>query len=218
MLGRGEAGGRTRDQIMADTLVERLTGQTTATGVPVEVELILTADNLLGSDTKESSDEPALLCTEGLTPIPIPAPVARDLIADAPRAWLRRLFTHPRAGELAAMDSRHRLFTDAQRRLIRYRDQYCSTPYCGAPIRHIDHARPAEHDGRTTLHNGNGKCVACNHAKQAPGWRQTPGRHGTITTPTGHRYDLSPPQPPGPGRPHEHSAVVDLFWNALRAA
>ena len=38
---------RSRGQIMADTLVQRLTGQTTATDVPVEVNLIITDDTLL---------------------------------------------------------------------------------------------------------------------------------------------------------------------------
>ncbi|MBE7189557.1 HNH endonuclease, partial [Jatrophihabitans endophyticus] len=90
-----------------------------------------------------------------------------------------------------------------------------TTPYCGAPIAHIDHARPADHGGPTTVHNGNGKCAACNHAKQAPGWHQSPGRHGTITTPTGHHYRL---RPPPPLRPPERSPVVDHFWHALHAA
>ena len=35
---------RTRDQIMADTLVERLTGQATATDVTVEVQIVVPAD------------------------------------------------------------------------------------------------------------------------------------------------------------------------------
>ena len=38
---------RSRDQIMADTLVERLTGQASAQDVPVEVNLMMPWDTLL---------------------------------------------------------------------------------------------------------------------------------------------------------------------------
>src|SRR5581483_10972535 len=61
---RAQGDPRSRGQIMADTLVERLTGQTTATEVPVEINLVLTPDTLLGD-----SDEPAHLDRHG----PIPA-------------------------------------------------------------------------------------------------------------------------------------------------
>ena len=47
---------RTKAQIKADTLVERVTGQATATAIPVEVQLVMTSDALLGR-----SDEPAQL-------------------------------------------------------------------------------------------------------------------------------------------------------------
>ena len=57
---------------MADTAVERLTGQATADGVPVEVHLVMTDRTLLGGDP-----EPAELDGYG----PLPAPLAR--------AWLR---------------------------------------------------------------------------------------------------------------------------------
>ena len=52
---------------------------------------------------------------------------------------------------------------------------------------------PPPTDGPTSGDNGQGLCEACNHAKQAPGWRARPspraGPH-TIetTTPTGHTY------------------------------
>jgi hypothetical protein len=81
---------RTRGQIMADTLTERLTGQTTAAAVPVEVQLILPADTLLTPDGDPARGEPAIVSGHG----PIPAPLARDWILNhtAP-VWLRRLYT-----------------------------------------------------------------------------------------------------------------------------
>jgi hypothetical protein len=42
---------RTRSQIMADTLVERLTGQATADAVPIEVQLVITDHTLLATHT-----------------------------------------------------------------------------------------------------------------------------------------------------------------------
>ena len=63
---------RSRGQVMADTMVERLTGQASASAVPVEVNLTMTDTALLGG-----GDEPADLDGYG----PVPAPVARE--------WLR---------------------------------------------------------------------------------------------------------------------------------
>ena len=102
---------------------------------------------------------------------PIPAATARDLItqpgADTPM-WLRRLYTTPATGQLAAMDSRRRLFTGTQRHFLTLRDQSCATPWCDAPLPHAHHQLPAEHGGPTSISNARGSCAACNHAKQAP--------------------------------------------------
>jgi HNH endonuclease. len=181
---------RGREQIMADTLVERVTGQSQADGVPVEANVVIDADTLLGD-----SDEPGHLDGYG----PIPAQTARDLISRSSRAWLRRLFTRPGSGELIAMESRRRCFPEAQRRFIALRDQTCRTPYCDAPIRHTDHIVPNEKGGPTSVRNGQGLCAACNYAKQAPDWGARPGPNQqiVITTPTGHRYQSRPPDPPG---------------------
>jgi hypothetical protein len=192
---RAAGDSRTRGQIMADTLVERVTGQATADAVPVEVELVMTDGSLLSG-----GDEPAHLLGLG----PVPAPLARDLVRDSDAdVWLRRVFTRPDDGALVAMESRRRLFPDGLRRLLVLRDQTCRTPWCGAPIRHADHVIPVETGGETSAQNGQGLCEACNHTKQAPGWRARPGHRGAgttvqITTPTGHVYVSRPP--PAPGR------------------
>ena len=181
--------GRGRGQVMADTLVERLTGQATAQAVPVEIELVMSDETLLGGD------EPAELPGYG----PIPAGLARDLaLGDVAPRWLRRLYRRPRTGDLAAMDSRGREFTANQRRFLRLRDRTCRTPWCDAPVRHADHVRPHEHGGATAVANGQGLCEAGNHAKQAPGWSQRVEPDGSITTrtPTGHEYRSESPDPP----------------------
>ena len=198
---------RSRPQIMADTLVERVTGQTRAEDVPVEVNLILPAEALFAEPGTPGRDEPAILSGHG----PVPAQWAREFLHNgtAP-VWLRRLFTAPGTGELIGMESRRRCFTPAQRKFIALRDQTCRTPWCEAPIRHTDHITPAETGGPTAVENGQGYCAACNHAKQAPGWHMTtsptPGPHTVdITTPTGHRYRSRAPNPPGSRLPRPTS-------------
>lgn len=209
---RAKGDERSRRQIMADTLVERVTGQASAPEVPVEVHLTMTDRTLLGDGY-----EPAELEGYG----PMPAPLTRDALRGAAadrattaitaatahtlveqaRVWVRRLYTAPDTGELVTMDSRRRCFEGLLRRVVIIRDRRCRTPWCDAPIRHVDHLRPVAGGGETTARNSQGLCEACNYAKQAPGWRARQHDDGTVvsTTPTGHRYVSRPP--PGIGRP-----------------
>jgi hypothetical protein len=174
--------GRGRGQIMADTLVQRITGQATADGVPVGISLVMTDATLFnrrpgGDGEPTTGDEPAHLDGYG----PVPADLARRLVRDAPDgagAWLRRLYADPETGRLVAMESRGRRFEGALRDFLVLRDQVCRTPWCGAPIRHADHVMPVADGGATHVDNGQGLCEACNYAKQAPGWRAWPGPEG----------------------------------------
>ncbi|MCC3280583.1 HNH endonuclease [Arthrobacter sp. zg-Y40] len=190
LRARGDARGR--GQIMADTMVERITGQATAVQVPVEVQLVMTDRTLLAGDK-----EPAHLTGYGI----VPAPWARDLVGkgarrraqktgepgeSSPGFWLRRLYTAPSSGELLAMDSKARFVPVSLARLITVRDQTCRTPWCDAPIRHQDHIRPHRDDGPTQAANIQGLCEACNQAKEAPGWK------ATVIGAPGTTYQLSP--------------------------
>jgi hypothetical protein len=212
-IAQGDSRGR--GQIMADTMVERLTGQATAADVPVEINLVMTDSAFVGA-----SDEPVELVDHG----PIPADSARRLVltpADHTPMWLRRLYRHPETGRLAAMDSTRRLFNANQRNFIRVRDQRCRTPWCEAPIRQIDHAIPFADGGSTSVDNAQGYCEACNHAKQAPGWRTKPvGAAGDflIITPTRHRYQHRPPDLPGTSGKRPSSPVEESLTAALWAA
>jgi hypothetical protein len=191
--------GRSRGQVMADTLLERVTGRAAAIPTPIAVNLVLTDEALLGG-----TDAPADLCGYG----PIPAAVARNLVAGAAadrrsRATLRRLYAHPATGALVTMESRARTFPRALATFIRLRDGRCRTPYCDAPIRHTDHAHPWAAGGATSAANGLGLCEACNYTKQATGWRVSTGvgRNHThtaeYTTPTGNTYrSAAPPRAP----------------------
>ena len=219
------AGGdeRGRGQIMADTLVERVTGQASADDVSVTVNLVMSADTLLhtgtgttashdGNTERTAGDGDGDGDEQGNEPVhvdgygPIPADIARELIRrpspDTPM-WIRRLFVHPASSELVAMETPQRRFTPGQRSFINLRDQWCRTPWCEAPIRHADHVVPAADGGATSTANAQGKCEGCNYAKEAPGWfdavlENDEGRSEIETiTPTGHRYRSTPPDPPG---------------------
>ena len=188
---------RSRGQVMADTLVDRVLERSrdadahapsSSTGVGVDLGLVMSDASLFGH-----SDDPAHLTGYG----PIPAELAREIMADACTTrediWLRRLYTSPTTGELTTMDTRSRRFLPSLSRFIRLRDRVCRTPWCHAPVRHTDHAHDAAAGGATSAANGQGLCEACNHAKQAPGWRAGPvpgadGHEVETTLPTGHRY------------------------------
>jgi 5-methylcytosine-specific restriction endonuclease McrA len=134
--------------------------------------------------------------------------------------WLRRLYRHPEAGQLISMDSRRRLFTANQRHFVQLRDQSCRTPWCDAPIRHIDHVIPVADGGRTSITNAQGLCATCNFAKQAPGWRNGPTDEAgriRIGTPTKRVYLHAPPEPPGTIR-HRSRSPVERALIALLAA
>jgi hypothetical protein len=239
------AGGdaRSRGQVMADTLVERVTGQVSAAAVPVEVQVVISDAALLGV-----SDDPAELVGYGA----VPAGWARDLVcgpepsdstntpdtdntagswrstgregttessyggagtADIDRAgvaqarvWLRRLYATPDGTTLVAMESTRRLFDAGLRRFLIARDGTCRTPWCDAPIRHLDHVREHTDGGATAERNGQGLCERCNYTKQLDGWRADvlgpPGSNGRHRvrwqTPIGFTYDsAAPPLLPG---------------------
>jgi hypothetical protein len=176
-----------------------VTGRAADAPVPVTVNVTISDAALLGGN-----DEPAHLQGHG----PIPARTARGWITAAAtdprsRAALRRLYVRPRSGALVAMQSRARLFPKSLATFIDLRDHTCRTPYCDAPIRHHDHARPHTRGGPTSAHNGLGECARCNYDKETPGWTvtTTTGSHGrhtaTFTTPTGHTYNSTAPSAPG---------------------
>jgi hypothetical protein len=194
--------GRGRGQVMADTLVERVTGRSAAVATPVAVNLVLSDETMVGGSTT-----PATVTGYG----PIPAGVARRLIGAAAtdpqsRATLRRLYRHPRSGTLVAMESRSRIFPTGLAQFIALRDGTCRTPYCDAPIRHTDHTTPAARGGPTTAANGAGSCEACNYTKEADDWEVTThtdesGSHTAVfSTPTGGRHHSTAPPIAGPPR------------------
>lgn len=179
--------GRTRNQLMADVLVERLTGQGSADDVPTEIHVVMEAESLFSD-----GQVPAWIPSYG----PLPAKTARNfLAANQARTFIRRMFTSPDTGQLVGMDSRRRTFGGLLRRMVVFRDDVCRTPWCDAPIRHADHVTPVAEGGETEWSNASGLCAACNYAKEHPGWRhEATAEDLTVSTPTGEEYEtVTPP-------------------------
>ncbi|NGN96085.1 DUF222 domain-containing protein, partial [Nocardioides sp. KC13] len=184
---------RSRGQVMADTLVARVTGREAGVKPRIEVKIVMTADTLAND-----SDQPVMVEGYG----PVPAAWARDALADA-EVFVRRLFTDP-VGQLVAMESRSRKAPDGLAEFIATRDGgICRTVGCDAPIRNIDHVERFADGGTTSAENLQGLCERCNQAKEALGWKARPGPDGSIVTitPTRHVYTSPPPEPWRPDPP-----------------
>jgi hypothetical protein len=164
MISSGKAEGRTKNQLCADLLLERLTGKAASTPQDVALTIVMTDHALAGS-----SDQPAWLPGHG----PLAATIARHHVQSAASVFYRRLWTDPAHGGLVSTESRAREFTGQLRQLILLRDDVCASPYCNAPIRHIDHATPHAEGGPTSQANASGLCERCNHTKHNPGWTHT---------------------------------------------
>jgi hypothetical protein len=221
-VGTGAANERSHGQVMADLLITRLTGQEEASGVPIELQLVMTDESLLSGGAI-----PAWIPGHG----PIPAEAARRLIADTQAAvFLRRLFTAPESGQLVGMDSKRREFSGVLRQMVIVRDDMCRTPWCEAHIKHIDHATPHRSGGATSWDNASGLCARCNYIKENPGWQHEANpQRLNVTTPTGRTYtSITPPvargaPPPKERRPEAEQAsfpasVVEIEVAALLAA
>lgn len=224
---------RTRGQVMADQLITALTGQTDAGAVPVEVQVVLTDAALLG--TGPGADDPAQIPGYGT----VPAGWVRDLLtagittsssergAELARVWVRQLYATPDKSTLVAMSSTRRLFPASLRHYLITRDGTCRSPWCDAPIRHIDHVQDAARGGPTSEGNGQGLCERCNQTKSLPGWHTRTGPPGaaaqqvTWTTPLDLTYTAqAPPLLPGatPGPEAVEPSVLEHAIRDLLAA
>ena len=179
---------------MADTLVERLTGQAAADQINTEINLIMPIDALI----KPGDPTPAEIPGYG----PIPGWLARQLaVSHGPaRRWWRRLFTAPSpdgGAMIVGGDPTRRRFDGWLGKLITLRDQTCREPYCTAPIRHLDHVTPYRDGGLTTYSNGRGALRTTQlhprNARLAARTPQQPTPHHHHHHP--HRTQLPQPRP-----------------------
>ncbi|WP_460600591.1 HNH endonuclease [Flexivirga lutea] len=194
-----------RGQVMADTLVERVTGRSPADGAHVEVNLVMPLDSLTG-------DVPAYIPDYG----PIPADLAREWVIDPQQdVRVRRLFSFPGSGDLVGMERRGRTYTGLLAKFIKLRDQTCRTPFCSAPIRHIDHIKAHAEGGETSERNGEGFCERCNYVKEHPDHHVSGDATQTTVATGGLLATSHPPSPPGlppPTRSHIERTLIDITW------
>ena len=183
----------------SDTAVERITGQSKAGDIAVEIGLLMTPGALLADE-----DFPALLSGYG----PLPAAIGRQLAAGS-KAWLRRLFTDPVSGDLTTRDKTRRRFDGPLAGFVRERDQHCGRPWCDCRIRDLDHIDPYN-GANTTADNAQGLCKRSHTTKHLPRWRVEATKSGSVwTTPTGHRYDTTRPRLGGDGPKMSKPKVLD---------
>jgi hypothetical protein len=175
---------RGQGQIMADTLVERLTGQATAEDIDIQVHIVVPVESLLDPDSPLPAEIP------GYGPVPV------DLLATGKgrKTW-RRLIV--RDGIVIGGDSVQRNFTGVLAELIKIRDGgRCTAPYCDALIGHLDHIIRRRHGGRTEFDNGRGLCAFHNHLREIGTTAGRPPRKRTRRPSTAVASRVRPP-----GRP-----------------
>ena len=172
---------RGHQAIQADSFVDTLLGQEDAmVPVTLDIGIMITERALLNPGTGDLAQiegygtAPAEVLREELRG-PLGAALSQEteetdeaMGPDGPalRAVIRRLYLHPRVGELVAVESRARAFPAALAKFIRWRDLVCRAPYCNAPIRQTDHIDPHTAGGHTCLDNGQGLCAYCNDKEQ----------------------------------------------------
>jgi hypothetical protein len=125
---------------------------------------------------------------------PIPVPLATALAVDS---FLCVVFTE--AGDIRAVSHLGRTINQKLRTALVFRDRTCVVPGCAMPYGlEIDHVRPMEFGGPTTLDN---LALLCNHhhrLKTYEGWVLE--RHGPTDDDPGWSFTPQPPfgQEPGP--------------------
>ncbi len=183
--------GRSRDQVMADTLVERVTGQAAATDVTVEVGIVIPVDAL--------TDPDGVATGEVVGHGPLPGGIVADLLRTSRgKRWSRRLFSHPAHGTLVGGDPKRRFFDGFLAQLIDLRDGgRCRDRFCDAPIRHHDHiirsraGGPTSRRGSTPI-GGVGCAPGATTSARCPAGRSRPSPTGSATPRTPCR---PPPRP-----------------------
>lgn len=188
---------RTLDQTRADVVLALLLGHSTdlshADGVAVSLSLVAPAGTVLAG-----SDEPGELLGYG----PLPAPLVRELAADA--VW-QRWTSDPTTGHITSLGRRHYRPSAAVADLVRARDLHCRFPTCQRTARNcdLDHVTPFP-QGETHEANLATECRLHHLTRHRSGFRLRIDPDGTTiwTTPTGHTITEHPPSwgrpPPAP--------------------
>ena len=188
---------RTMDQLRADALCDvLLTGHATVAGIDEDggagidaIRGVVQITVPIGVATGDDMVTPACLAGHG----PIDPESARRLAAGA-TIW-DRILTDPATGNVVAAD--RRFPTEAQRRLLRARDEHCRFPGCRQPVWRCDADHTIEHQygGPTTVCNLAHLCRRHHVLKHETAWRVEQLAGGVLvwTSPLGRVYADRPP-------------------------
>ncbi|UKA65614.1 HNH endonuclease [Arthrobacter sp. FW306-05-C] len=141
------------------------------------------------------TDEPAVL--DGLGPIP--ASMARKLVADGADSFYRVL-VDPRDGAPLEIGRKNYRLTETIKRWIRMRDGKCTFPGCTnrTPDNETDHLKAWEHGGTTGASNLAQLCPEHHRLKHHSQWTPDPATNNGSpgwTSPTGRHYKPEHPHP-----------------------
>ncbi|MFJ6310997.1 HNH endonuclease signature motif containing protein [Pseudarthrobacter oxydans] len=147
------------------------------------------------------TDEPAMLDGYG----PIPASMARDLVANGADSFYRVL-VDPRDGAPLEIGRSSYRVTKAMRNWLRLRDGQCPFPGCSNPSldNEADHLLAWHHGGTTGISNLGQPCPKHHKLRHTSRWKPTPATKNQPpgwTSPTGRHYtsehqDWEPPHWP----------------------
>ncbi|BCW81261.1 HNH endonuclease signature motif containing protein [Arthrobacter sp. NicSoilC5] len=182
LLGTGQVAGERSSGTTAAT------ASTTAMGkVPTpraDVLVTVPVFSLLGA-----TDEPAVLDGFG----PIPASMARKLVADGAESFYRVL-VDPRDGAPLEIGRKNYRLTETIKRWIRMRDTKCTFPGCTnrTPDNETDHLQAWQHGGTTNVSNLAQLCPKHHRLKHHTRWTPDPANKNEPpgwTSPTGRHYN-----------------------------
>ncbi|UZX05373.1 DUF222 domain-containing protein [Arthrobacter sp. CDRTa11] len=179
----GSGGGSTSGaNSLADPDAERTAGQVP----PPRAQVLVTVPvfSLLGL-----TDEPATLDGHG----PIPASMARNLVANGAHSF-HRVLTDPRDGAPLEIGRTSYRLTTAMRRWLRLRDAKCPFPGCNnhSLDNEADHLLAWANGGTTGISNLGQPCRKHHHLKHHSAWQPTPAGKNQPpgwTSPTGRHYN-----------------------------
>ncbi|NSX37509.1 DUF222 domain-containing protein [Pseudarthrobacter oxydans] len=218
-LSRGMQGpheARTLTQLRADTFAQAIltsgtnasigdgagagTDLTPSSSIRAQVLVTVPVVSLMGV-----TDEPAMLDGFG----PIPASMARDLVADGADSFYRVL-VDPRDGAPLEIGRSSYRVTKAMRNWLRLRDGQCPFPGCSNPSldNEADHLLVWHHGGTTGISNLGQPCPKHHKLRHTSRWKPTPATKNQPpgwTSPTGRHYksehqDWEPPHWPASTR------------------
>ncbi|MDT0197140.1 DUF222 domain-containing protein, partial [Arthrobacter sp. AB6] len=187
-------------------------GKEAGPSLPIRAEVLVTVPvfSLMGL-----TGEPAMLDGYG----PIPASMARDLVAGGANSFYRVL-VDPRDGAPLEIGRTSYRVSKAMRNWLRLRDGKCPFPGCSNNSLHneADHLLAWHKGGTTGVSNLGQPCPKHHRLRHTSGWKPTPATKTEPpgwTSPTGRTYksehqDWEPPRWPEGAVPAELRALDDL--------